>query len=551
MIKLVTCLFACAAVAALFCVSAYAQQGSVQVDTDETIEKIEEEVKKLRTKDTLTDEDKKLIEALLKSKARLEQMKAQIKEMESELRKLDRQAQTVLKQVNEWKLAEAREAIAKKEFFKAVELLYEVFEIDPANAKAGEMFKKILPSICPPAYHKRLTIGSPRPLSGPSPLPREGQSPGTDAAIAAALRWLHFHQDKDGKWDQDGFQKNCDTRKSPACKGQGTSQYDVGVSGLAILAFLGGGNTHRNGLFKETVKKGLEWLVSQQRVDGLIGKTGVESWIYNHAIATQALCEAYALTRDPKFKKPCEKAVEFILKAQNKDLGWKYKPQGGRNDSSVTGWMVLALLAAKNAGFKVPDSAFKGALGWFDRMTSTAGKVGYMRPGDNGTLVLKPGAKIQSPDDHYWAKQPVMTGVSVFCRILLGQKRDEKNITKGVDILMANLPEWNKPKKNKVDSYYWFFGTYAMFQYGGVKWYEWNMAMKKALLDTQRVGGCADGSWDPVGKWGMVGGRVYATAINCLTLEVYYRYAITKSEQKKAPAPEKKKDSNETAPPRK
>ncbi|RKY14435.1 MAG: hypothetical protein DRP63_08530, partial [Planctomycetota bacterium] len=40
----------------------------------------------------------------------------------------------------------------------------------------------------------------------------------------------------------------------------------------------------------------------------------------------------------------------------------------------------------------------------------------------------------------------------------------------------------------------------------------------------QRRGGCADGSWDPVGKWGMVGGRVYSTALNALTLEIYYRY---------------------------
>ena len=80
-------------------------------------------------------------------------------------------------------------------------------------------------------------------------------------------------------------------------------------------------------------------------------------------------------------------------------------------------------------------------------------------------------------------------------------------------------------KNDKVDMYYWYYATYAMFQYGGHNWRKWNDAMKKAISDTQRVGGCADGSWDPVGKWGMVGGRIYATAINALTLEIYYRYA--------------------------
>ena len=73
--------------------------------------------------------------------------------------------------------------------------------------------------------------------------------------------------------------------------------------------------------------------------------------------------------------------------------------------------------------------------------------------------------------------------------------------------------------------FYWYWGSYALFQYGGKKWLTWNEAMKNALLSTQRQGGCADGSWDPVGKWGMVGGRVYSTAINTLTLEIYYRYA--------------------------
>ena len=33
------------------------------------------------------------------------------------------------------------------------------------------------------------------------------------------------------------------------------------------------------------------------------------------------------------------------------------------------------------------------------------------------------------------------------------------------------------------------------------------------------------GSWEPIDRWGGEGGRVYATAINALTLEVYYRYA--------------------------
>ena len=62
--------------------------------------------------------------------------------------------------------------------------------------------------------------------------------------------------------------------------------------------------------------------------------------------------------------------------------------------------------------------------------------------------------------------------------------------------------------------------------------------MSKTLLDNQRGYHAKDrakgftnkdildehGSWDPVGAWGSAGGRVYATAINCLTLQVWTRY---------------------------
>ena len=65
-----------------------------------------------------------------------------------------------------------------------------------------------------------------------------------------------------------------------------------------------------------------------------------------------------------------------------------------------------------------------------------------------------------------------------------------------------------------------------MFQIGGPRWDRWNEALKTALIDKQRVIKTEDeyGSWDPVDPWSMIGGRIYSTAINCLSMEVYYRY---------------------------
>jgi hypothetical protein len=369
------------------------------------------------------------------------------------------------------------------------------------------------------AYGQRWAKGS---------LETEGGGPPTESAVLAGLRWLHFHQDKPkGNWDVDDYQRNCKGPGSP-CSHMNNGQppaatFDAGVSGLALLAFLGYGQTHRVGKFKRTVRRGLKYLKGVQQASGCFGHTEGESWIYNHALGTMAMCEAYAVTRDNILKGPAQKAIDYMVQAQNPGYGWKYEPRSGKSDTSVTGWMVLALKAAKMGKLVIPQSAFDGAIAWFDRMTLSsggrAGKVGYMRPGDNG-------AKLAGRPPDTFKSMPTMTSVAVLCRIFCGQKRAHKKIQQGVSILMKNLPDWNKPRNDKVNFYYWYYGTYAMFQVGGPKWKTWNEAMKKALLKTQRAGRiCQDGSWDPVGEWCIVGGRCYATAINVLTLEIYYRHA--------------------------
>ena len=85
-------------------------------------------------------------------------------------------------------------------------------------------------------------------------------------------------------------------------------------------------------------------------------------------------------------------------------------------------------------------------------------------------------------------------------------------------------------KPATTDFNYWYFGSLALFQYDGPEgpmWKKWNEPMKNALVPSQktRKDGCVNGSWDPTSRWAEPGGRVWATAINSLTLEIYYRYA--------------------------
>ncbi len=352
---------------------------------------------------------------------------------------------------------------------------------------------------------------------------RMGGSHKSQNAVELALQWLERHQDNDGKWDQDGFNSHCDKEKGSACEGNGVGTYDVGVTGLALLAFLGSGHTHTAGKYKETVKKGIDWLLRQQVKNGIF-KTmkGDTSWAYEHAIATWALCEAYGMTGDNNLKEPCQRAVNHIHKHQNTGFGWRYEPRSGMNDTSVTGWMVHALRTAKIVGLDVKSDALKGATTWLDRATNKDGRTGYMRPGDSGAIIRGVNDKFE--------KQPAMTAVALSCRLFLGQPPTDEKVRKGAAVLLNSLPDWGK---RKTDLYYWFWGTSAAFHYGGDLWKQWNRAVREILVEKQLSEGCARGSWDPVGKWGMVGGRVYSTALCCLMLEVYYRYMPVSYKDKK------------------
>ncbi|MCO5165505.1 MAG: terpene cyclase/mutase family protein [Planctomycetes bacterium] len=361
------------------------------------------------------------------------------------------------------------------------------------------------------AYGSRFATGAPGP---------EGGGKETEEAVRAALEWLRRHQDPDGAWRSTWAERCQDDR----CKGgvwqDGGGDHAVGYTGLAVLAFLGNGNTHRFAkvrAYRPVVQRALRFLRSKQRADGRIGWERPDEQAYDHMIATMALCEAYAITRDFELKTPAQRATEFLVEAQNPGLGWRYAPRGGRNDSSVTGWAVLALKAAHTAGFSIPPQAFDGARSWFLRATDSEANTGYQTPGG--------GSSFLGPNDGKFDEQPTNTGVALLSRLLMGERRSTDALRQATKHLLAAPPSWpSREQVRKVNFYYWYYGTYAMFQMGGQPWHDWNAQLKQALLPHQRRGGCADGSWDPDCPWALVGGRVYATAINALTFEIYYRY---------------------------
>jgi hypothetical protein len=339
------------------------------------------------------------------------------------------------------------------------------------------------------------------------------------SVVDAALLWLKNHQSRDGSWEAHGWQRNC---KKGRCSGpgqnKGNHRFDAGVSSLAILAFLGRGYTHRFGPYKRIVGKAFHWLKRQQKSDGSIGFQEGEE-IYNHAIATMALCEAFAMTRDSRLKRSAQRAVDFCVRAQNPGQGWRYGVKPGNNDTSVTGWMVLALKAAKTARLDVPEAAFEGAQNWFKRATDSRGDAGYISAGGGSSYVPVQKGKFD--------QTPCMTAVSVVCRIFAGEKRTHPDIRKGAALLLRSLPK-RQSKHRATNFYYWYYASYALFQTSDRKFDKWKEPLFKTVMSYAREKGCERGSFDPVSEWSVAGGRVYATAINALTLEVLYRYERVK-----------------------
>lgn len=374
-----------------------------------------------------------------------------------------------------------------------------------------------------------------------------------DRAIAAALDWLARHQGPDGRWGAEDFDKTCVLNR---CDGPGLGQFDIGVTGLALLSFLGAGESHVAGTHKETVAKALAFLRGAMAANGsLRGGTNGEKYdhrsdwmrpipippatqvpeedaakpvrhvttgsIYNHALATLALCDAYLLTGDPEVGVAARRAVEYALTVRNPYQGW-HDGDGdeGLTDTSITGWMSWAMFEAHAArlGAKGLKDATVDSISWVKSVViPLTGRAGYDRrdglPARDTVMALKfPGDKSEAP-----------SAIAVFLRTLAGEPVAD-SIATGADLVATRPPVWDVDS-GAIDFCHWFWGSMAMQRAGGTRWDKWRAALKSALLRNQRAESDRDerGSWEAVDAWSHLGGRIYSTAICCMALESYWR----------------------------
>ncbi len=325
-------------------------------------------------------------------------------------------------------------------------------------------------------------------------LEERGGTNETEAAVARALKWLAAHQSEDGHWDGDSYDGDCHE-----CDGQTDALVDVAITSLSLLTFLAADHTHtKPGPYQRTVDKALQWLLKQQHSNGDLRS---DETMYTHGMATIALSEAFGMTGDSRLEPYVRKAIRFIDRARNKrDGGWRYDP-GQPGDTSVLGWQVMALHSAQMAGIEIPMRNITAARKWMKKV-SIPSKPGLYR---------------------YQPRAPVtraMTAEGMFIQQLLGHQANESIMQASARHISQFPPDWNK----EPNTYFWYYGTLALYQHGGPQWDQWNSALTKTLLANQRRDGRAAGSWNPVGEWAQTGGRVCQTALCTLMLEVYYRY---------------------------
>lgn len=303
-----------------------------------------------------------------------------------------------------------------------------------------------------------------------------------DAGVDSGLAYLAAQQATDGSFEVGGPR--------------------IAVTGLTLMAFLASGNTPDHGRYGLVVRRAIDFLVKSTPDDGYFGRVD-GSRMYGHGIVTLALSEASGVESNgvhrSEIRAVLAKAVKVILTAQEvvkppeQAGGWRYEPQSGDSDLSLSGWNALALRAAQGIGMDVPKEKIASAVKFV---------LNCYHPTEKGFAYQPHG----EPD-------VAMTGVGVLNLFLLDSS-DRPETAAGEKWLLDHPVQ----DDTRMPYYSMYYATQAAFQAGEPVWpIIWKVSQDR-LLGTQMK----DGGW-PQSRNGEEPGRGYASAMAVLTLSVPYR----------------------------
>jgi hypothetical protein len=309
------------------------------------------------------------------------------------------------------------------------------------------------------------------------------------------LQYLAGTQQENGGWGAEGLNNRA-------------ASATVGATSLGLMVLLASGEDPNFGLYSNHVRRGLRNLISAQG-NAFGNETGIiGSSMYEHGFATLTLAEAYGAVDDRNLwagatgttgktrsiGQALELAVRGAITSQKKNSvgGWRYSPDSTDADTSVSGAVMVGLLAARNAGIEVPDAAIDRAVTYYTKMTSPSGQVGY-----SGGL----GGMGQST-----ARTSIATLIYAVAR-----RKDLPEFKATLGNLVVQLEVENAGAWIEYTRYY---QAQALFQGDIEAWQKWNKMLVRQLKATQ----AADGSFPS-----QLGTQI-GTSLSLLALAVNFRF---------------------------
>ena len=334
-----------------------------------------------------------------------------------------------------------------------------------------------------------------------------------DATVDRGLVWLATQQQKDGSF-------------KTIQRGQ------PGVTAFCVMAFLAQGETPVDGKYQKQLSEAIDFIVKQQKPNGLIAASGPDrvpiprvkssvgtSAVYNHAISALALSEAYGQCSPDQAETMApviEKAIAATLEMQRwnpkhkEDVGgWRYLDNrfpDEDSDLSITGWHLMFLRSAKNAGFDVPKESIDAAVKYVDNcFIKDEDRKVHAYLGRNKNACTR-----------------AMAGAGILALAHAGKHNSEEARSSGDWLLEHNFEKYNDDDsvyglKWCEEHYHYgtFLCTQAMFQLGGKYWKEFYPPLVNTLLANQKK----SGAWPPE-KAESRYGSCYSTSLSVLSLSV-------------------------------
>ncbi|MCC7084097.1 MAG: terpene cyclase/mutase family protein [Pirellulales bacterium] len=278
-------------------------------------------------------------------------------------------------------------------------------------------------------------------------------------------------------------------------------QNGPGVTGMGLMCFLASGEDPNFGIYSGNVRKAVRNIVNAQDLStGYFGNS-----MYHHGFATLAVAEAYGAVDDRAFYpeakasgqsrslgRSLELAVRAAITSQKKNSvgGWRYSPDSTDADTSVSGAVLVGLLAARNAGIEVPDESIDRAVSYYQSMTSNSGQVAYSGIGGHDESLARP---------------------SIGCLVYaLARRKDLPQYKATVGYLTQRI---DQPPQGYAE-YTRYYESQALFQGDLAAWEKWNQLLVRQLKQMQQTDGSIQGDF----------GKSIGTAMSLLALALNYRF---------------------------